>query len=80
MQIIHRGAWVTSVLTYFLISLGGTALATGSGLSCPDWPFCYGQAYYAGTYHAFLEQLPSSKTLAFEATSGLAGVDSNRAL
>lgn len=56
MKFIRPIAWAASVLTYFLITLGGVVLATGSGLSCPDWPFCYGQAYYAGTYHAFLEQ------------------------
>jgi heme o synthase len=56
MQLVQRGAWIATVLTYFLIALGGTVLATGSGLSCPDWPFCYGQAYHAGTYHTFLEQ------------------------
>src|ERR1700736_1375249 len=56
MTFIRRVAWVATVVTYFLIALGGTVLATDSGLSCPDWPFCYGQAYYSGTYHAFLEQ------------------------
>src|SRR5947209_5694790 len=56
MTIIRRVAWVSTVVTYFLIALGGTVLATDSGLSCPDWPFCYGQAYYSGTYHVFLEQ------------------------
>jgi protoheme IX farnesyltransferase len=56
MTFIRRVAWVATVVTYFLIALGGTVLATGSGLSCPDWPFCYGQAYYSGTYRVFLEQ------------------------
>jgi protoheme IX farnesyltransferase len=56
MTFIRRIAWVATAVTYFLIALGGTVLATGSGLSCPDWPFCYGQAYYSGTYHVFLEQ------------------------
>lgn len=56
MKFIRPAAWTASVMTYLLITLGGVVLATGSGLSCPDWPFCYGQAYYAGTYHAFLEQ------------------------
>src|SRR6266702_8188648 len=57
MTIIRRVAWAATVVTYFLIVLGGTVLATDSGLSCPDWPFCYGQAYYAsGTYHTFIEQ------------------------
>jgi protoheme IX farnesyltransferase len=56
MTVIRRVAWVATVVTYFLIALGGTVLATDSGLSCPDWPFCNGQAYYSGTYHVFLEQ------------------------
>src|SRR5579859_6387653 len=56
MTFIRRVAWVATVVTYFLIALGGTVLATGSGVSCPDWPLCYGQAYYSGTYHVFLEQ------------------------
>jgi protoheme IX farnesyltransferase len=56
MKFIQRVAWAATIITYFLIALGGTVLATDSGLSCPDWPFCYGQAYYAGTYHVFLEQ------------------------
>src|SRR5437588_1715564 len=56
MTFIRRVAWVATVVTYFLIALGGTVLATDSGLSCPDWPLCYGQAYYSGTYRVFLEQ------------------------
>src|SRR5579859_2601545 len=56
MTFIRRIAWAATAVTYFLIALGGTVLATGSGLSCPDWPLCYGQAYSSGTYHVFLEQ------------------------
>jgi len=56
MKYIRIVAWAATVVTYFLIALGGTVLATDSGLSCPDWPLCYGQAYYSGTYHVFLEQ------------------------
>ncbi len=56
MKSIRIVAWVAAVVTYFLIALGGTVLATNSGLSCPDWPLCYGQTYYSGTYHTFLEQ------------------------
>jgi heme A synthase len=29
-------------LTFALIVLGGAVRVTGSGLSCPDWPTCYG--------------------------------------
>src|SRR6266568_2755613 len=56
MKFVQRVAWAATVVTYFLIALGGTVLATDSGLSCPDWPLCYGQAYYSGTYRVFLEQ------------------------
>jgi heme a synthase len=34
---------VTTGLTLVLIALGGAVRATGSGLACPDWPFCYGK-------------------------------------
>jgi len=56
MKSIRIIAWVAAVVTYFLIALGGTVLATDSGLSCPDWPLCYGQTYYSGSYQVFLEQ------------------------
>ncbi len=35
---------VTIVATIGLIALGGAVRATGSGLACPDWPLCEGQA------------------------------------
>jgi heme A synthase len=34
---------LTLVATYGLIVLGAWVRSTGSGLSCPDWPTCYGQ-------------------------------------
>jgi heme A synthase len=39
----QRLAAVTTVLTLGLVALGGAVRATGSGLACPDWPFCYGK-------------------------------------
>ncbi len=56
MKFIRRVAWTAVVITYFLIALGGTVRATNSGLSCPDWPLCDGQAFANGSYHIFLEQ------------------------
>jgi heme o synthase len=56
MKFIRRVAWTAVVITYFLIALGGTVRATNSGLSCPDWPLCDGQAFAYGSYHIFLEQ------------------------
>ena len=34
---------VTASLTLILIGLGGFVRATGAGLSCPDWPLCFGR-------------------------------------
>ena len=56
MKFIRRIAWIAVGFTYFLVALGGTVRTTDSGLSCPDWPLCYGQAYAAIDYHTFLEQ------------------------
>jgi heme a synthase len=32
-----------SLLTLVMIGLGGYVRAVGAGLSCPDWPLCYGK-------------------------------------
>jgi len=56
MKFIRRAAWIAVGFTYFLVALGGTVRTTDSGLSCPDWPLCYGQAFAAVDYHTFLEQ------------------------
>ncbi|MEM7022139.1 MAG: COX15/CtaA family protein [Pseudomonadota bacterium] len=42
MKALRLVAGGTLVLTYGLIVLGAWVRATGSGLSCPDWPTCYG--------------------------------------
>jgi heme A synthase len=39
---LRRLTGVALVLTYALIVLGAWVRATNSGLSCPDWPTCYG--------------------------------------
>src|ERR1051326_4051708 len=56
MKLIHRVAWTGVTFTYFLVALGGTVRTTDSGLSCPDWPLCYGKAFASIDYHTFLEQ------------------------
>lgn len=33
----------TAALTFVLVGLGGFVRATGAGLSCPDWPLCFGK-------------------------------------
>ena len=42
MTSIRRVALAAAVLTYALIVLGALVRSTNSGLSCPDWPTCYG--------------------------------------
>jgi heme a synthase len=39
-----RLAWVTVFLTFDLIVFGAFTRLTDSGLGCPDWPGCYGEA------------------------------------
>ncbi len=39
---LGRLAWITAVLTFVQIVLGAAVRLTNSGLSCPDWPLCYG--------------------------------------
>ena len=38
----HQLASVTLAGTYVLMILGAYTSAIGAGLSCPDWPMCYG--------------------------------------
>jgi heme o synthase len=35
--------FITIILSFILICLGGYVHNTGSSLACPDWPLCYGQ-------------------------------------
>lgn len=35
-------AWVACVLAFFLIMYGAFVRLSNAGLSCPDWPTCYG--------------------------------------
>ncbi len=36
--------FAASLTTFLLVVIGGIVRVTGSGLGCPDWPLCYGQA------------------------------------
>jgi heme a synthase len=41
--LVRRLGIVCVALTFLLMVLGAWVKATGSGLSCPDWPACYGE-------------------------------------
>ena len=39
----HRIAWIAVLLALAVIVFGGFVRLSNAGLSCPDWPTCYGQ-------------------------------------
>jgi cytochrome c oxidase assembly protein subunit 15 len=42
-------------LTGFLLVFGSTVRVHGAGLSCPDWPLCFGHVVPAYDFHVYLE-------------------------
>ena len=38
------GAWLAAALTLCVIVFGAFVRLSDAGLSCPDWPTCYGRA------------------------------------
>src|SRR6266699_810015 len=56
MKVVRCIAWVTVGFTYFLVSLGGTVRVKNAGLSCPDWPLCYGKVFAFPDVGALLEE------------------------
>ena len=46
----------TTVTAFFLIVFGSHVRVTESGMGCPDWPLCYGQAGPILEFHALMEQ------------------------
>lgn len=45
----HRIAWLAVALTFCAIVFGGFVRLSNAGLSCPDWPTCYGRATWPTT-------------------------------
>jgi cytochrome c oxidase assembly protein subunit 15 len=42
---LHRFAWATLIANVVLVVTGGAVRLTGSGLGCPTWPQCKGDAF-----------------------------------
>ena len=40
----HRLAWLAVALAFGVIVFGAFVRLSNAGLSCPDWPTCYGRA------------------------------------
>jgi len=47
----HRLAWLAVVLAASVIVFGAFVRLSHAGLSCPDWPTCYGQAAWPQKAH-----------------------------
>lgn len=45
----HRLAWFAVILAFIVIVFGAFVRLSNAGLSCPDWPTCYGQAAWPKT-------------------------------
>ena len=47
----HRLAWLAVVLAFGVIVFGAFVRLSNAGLSCPDWPTCYGRATWPQAAH-----------------------------
>ena len=47
----HRIAWAAALLALCVIVFGGFVRLSNAGLSCPDWPTCYGRATWPVQEH-----------------------------
>lgn len=52
---VTAGFNVLAVVVYALLVFGATVRVHGAGLSCPDWPLCYGQVVPELDFQIFLE-------------------------
>ncbi|TWI06814.1 COX15/CtaA family protein [Aerolutibacter ruishenii] len=48
---LHRIAWLAVALALCVIVFGAFVRLSNAGLSCPDWPTCYGRATWPSATH-----------------------------
>ena len=52
----HRIAWLAVALAFGVIVFGAFVRLSNAGLSCPDWPTCYGRAAWPTAAHDSLNR------------------------
>src|SRR5574338_533688 len=52
----HRLAWLAIALAFGVIVFGAFVRLSNAGLSCPDWPTCYGRAAWPTAAHDSLNR------------------------
>ncbi|MBD9377432.1 COX15/CtaA family protein [Pseudoxanthomonas sp. PXM04] len=56
----HRIAWLAVGLALCVIIFGAFVRLSNAGLSCPDWPTCYGRATWPQSTHEVVEHAASA--------------------
>ncbi len=56
----HRIAWLAVALTVAVVVFGAFVRLSDAGLSCPDWPTCYGRATWPQAAHEVSEHAASA--------------------
>ncbi|WP_305806310.1 COX15/CtaA family protein [Stenotrophomonas sp. YIM B06876] len=55
----HRLAWFALIMTASTILFGSFVRLSDAGLSCPDWPTCYGKVTWPQTQHEAMQHVAS---------------------
>ncbi|MDV6236126.1 COX15/CtaA family protein [Leptospira ellisii] len=54
-RLFYKISLFLSVLIFLNLLYGPLVRATGSGLACPDWPFCFGKIFPTFDFQIFME-------------------------
>lgn len=52
----HRLAWLACAFAFCVVVFGAFVRLSNAGLSCPDWPTCYGRAAWPSAPHEIANQ------------------------